>query len=115
MPNMAMPPQQPVSMAQQPFAAHTGFQQSAAYDSGGKSDMDIEIEKYQHAIEAPQAMMPPQSIYQAQPAPPPASFQVEHSYTPGTGGYDDMAATPGNSAIFEFEEELFASLSKGKK
>jgi len=83
------------------------------------SDVDLEIEKYQNAIEAPPPMpsaAPPQGMFQAQAMTPPPpsqaqpSFQVESSYA---SGYDEMA-TPGNSAIFEFEEELFASL-KGKK
>jgi signal recognition particle receptor subunit beta len=105
-------------------AVSAGFQQPAA-------DFDLEIEKYQQAIEEPQAFAPssgggggypPIDFTQQAPAaqprqmmPPPApSFQAESSYAPGAGGYDGYDAMPNNSAIFEFEAELSASLSKNK-
>jgi len=43
---------------------------------------------------------------------PQPSFQVESSYAPGMGGYDGYDDMPNNSAIFEFEAELSASVSK---
>jgi hypothetical protein len=86
----------------------------------GVSNFDLEIEKYQSEITRAPQQQP--GMYQAQPQPaappPPPSFQTEMPpYAPpgGVGGYDDMAATPGNSAIFEFEAELFANINKNKK
>jgi signal recognition particle receptor subunit beta len=131
-PKTAAPPQQSIPAiptiptGQKPFApapapaASAGFQPPPA-------DFDLEIEKYQQAIEDPQAPAPsgggggyppidftPQApAAQPQPMPPP-SFQVESSYAPGAGGYDGYDAMPNNSAIFEFEAELSASLSKNK-
>jgi hypothetical protein len=122
---LAAPPQ-PLKPAGQPgggyppapaFAPPASVQNPpAAQDGGGKSDLDLEIEKYQREIEDKQpgvnsggggfAPPPPQQAYQA---PPP--FQPE-PYSPGGGGYDDMAPMPHNSAIFEFEAELSASVNK---
>jgi signal recognition particle receptor subunit beta len=116
--------------AQQPFGgapaqASGGYQPADAAPQGGRSELDLEIEKYQREIEEKQkkmrsasaGMSVPASMSPAGAAPRPDTQEMQpYSGPPTDNRYQSQyEPQPVDSTFSEFEAELESGLSGGRR
>ena len=107
-----------------PAQAAGGYQPEAAPQQGGRSELDLEIEKYQREIEekqkkmwssSPSGMSAPASMSPAGAPPRPDMQEMQPYAGPPTDNRYQSQYEPVDSTFSEFEAELESGLSGGRR